>query len=171
VAKPRLLVIQPTYYRNDSIQNGDNGSGSKLYKTRSRSLVGLTLPYLAALTPKEWDVQLVDEQIEDVDFRADVDLVAITTRFYIGEQYRCRPPEEVVEEIRAIGARKVFFADSMFAGKRSRAMELMEALIPLRIRWSTLGRPTSAATKSSWTSRRAAAFGSARRRRISRRGC
>jgi radical SAM superfamily enzyme YgiQ (UPF0313 family) len=255
VAKPRLLIIQPTYYRNDNGNNGGNGSGSEpaLYKTRSRSLVGLTLPYLASLTPREWDVQLVDEQVEDVDFRANVDLVAVTTwtlnssraydiargfrdrkipvimggphtffhaeeaaehcdgvaagegedvwprmladaaagtlkkiyrasrfhplqglptprydlmrlqrlrlfktfsvqfsrgcpfkcefcseRFYIGEQYRCRPAEEVVEEIRAIGAKNVFFADSMFAGKRLRAMELMEALIPLRIRWSTL---------------------------------
>jgi radical SAM superfamily enzyme YgiQ (UPF0313 family) len=258
VARQRLLIIQPTFYRmpsngNGSSGNGSNGSGAGLYKTRSRSLIGLTLPYLAALTPREWDVELVDEQITDIDFGADVDLVAITTwtlnsyraydiarrfrdrkipvilggphtffhaeeavehcdavaagegedvwpemladaaagrlrkiyrasrfhpleglphprydlmrlprrrffktfsvqfsrgcpfkcefcseRFYIGEQYRSRPPQEVVEEIRAIGARNVFFADSMFAGKRSRTMELMEALIPLRIRWSTL---------------------------------
>jgi len=56
----------------------------------------------------------------------------------VGTNYRSRPVEDIVHEIRTIKARNVFFADSMFAGKRSRAMELMEALIPLKIRWSTL---------------------------------
>lgn len=257
MAKPRLLIIQPTHYQHGGMdsRNGSNGTGHLLYKTRSRNLVGLTLPYLAALTPRHWEIQLIDEQIDDVPFEANVDVVAITTwtvnsyraydisqrfrergipvllggphtffhadeaaehcdavgigegediwaemledalagrlkgiyrasrphpltklptpdyslmripnarfrmfktfsvqfsrgcpfkcefcseRFYIGERYRCRPAEEVVEEIRQIGARNVFFADSMFAGKRSKAMELMEALIPLKIRWSTL---------------------------------
>jgi radical SAM superfamily enzyme YgiQ (UPF0313 family) len=39
----------------------------------------LTLPYLAALTPREWDVSVIDEQWDDVDFGAAVDVVAITT--------------------------------------------------------------------------------------------
>jgi len=52
--------------------------------------------------------------------------------------YRSRPPAEVVEEIRKCGSRHIFFAASQFAGDTERAMELMEALIPLRIRWSTL---------------------------------
>ncbi len=241
----RLLIVQPSFY----VVNGHR----TLHKTRRRPLIGLPLPYLAALTPPDWRVELVDEQIEDVDFDAAVDLVAITTwtinsdrafdiakrfrdrgvpvimggphtffnaeeaaahcdavgvgegeyiwaemladaaagrlrpiykadrlhdlkglpvprfdlmtiperrlfrtytvqtsrgcpfrcefcseRFYVGERYRQRPPEEVVAEITAIGAKNVFFADSMFAGKKERAMELMEALIPLKIRWSTL---------------------------------
>ena len=244
--KNRLLVIQPSFYK-------DPPDNTKINKAKSRSLIGLTLPYLASLTPPEWDVTLVDEQIEDVDFDANVDLVAITTwtinslraydvarefryrgvpvimggphtffhseeaaehcdavgigegemiwermlddaasgklekvyradtahdlrnlrlprydlidmpsvnafrtytvqssrgcpfkcefcseRFYVGERYRQRPVEDIVDEVRAIGARNVFFADSMFAGKKQRAMQLMEALIPLKIRWSTL---------------------------------
>ncbi len=43
-------------------------------------------------------------------------------RFHLGEKYRMRPVEEVVEEIRATGCRQIFFADSTFAGKRSRTM-------------------------------------------------
>ncbi len=242
--KNRLLIIQPTYrVRPDG----------PLYKTKGRSLMGLTLPYLASLTPPEWDITLLDEQIEDIDFDAAVDIVAITAwtinsprayeisarfrdrgvpvimggphtffhaeeaaaecdavgvgeaefiwvqmledaaagrlqriyranqshdliglppprydianlsgikrfrtysvqnsrgcpfkcefcseRFYVGTQYRYRPAEEVVEEIRATGAKNIFFADSMFAGKKQMAMKLMEQLIPLNIRWSTL---------------------------------
>jgi radical SAM superfamily enzyme YgiQ (UPF0313 family) len=40
--------------------------------------MGLTLPYLAALTPKEVDIKVVDERLEDVDVNAPVDLVAMT---------------------------------------------------------------------------------------------
>jgi len=242
----RLLIIQPTHYYSPSDR--------RLHKTKKRALMPLTLPYLAALTPKEWKVTLIDEQLEDINFNAKVDAVAITTwtinslrayeiadrfrergipvimggphiffhveealqhsdavcvgegedvwkemlndcahgrlkrvyrsddfhdmedlpfprydlvrnsrryglvktysvqtsrgcpfrcefcseRYYLGTSYRYRPVEEVVEEIRKIRARYVFFADSNFAGKVSHTMELMEALIPLKIRWSTL---------------------------------
>ncbi len=241
----KLLIIQPTYYKEFS--------GDELNKTKNRSLVSLTLPYLAALTPPDWEVELIDEQVQEIDFNAPADLVAITTwtinsrraydiaakfrnrgipvimggphtffysdeaalhcdavgigeaeyiwttmpqdaaagklkkfyhadrahhlkdlpiprydlmtlkgfklfrtysvqssrgcpfkcefcseRFFVGEQYRQRPVEDVVGEIQEIGAKNIFFADSMFAGKKHRAMELMEALIPLKIRWSTL---------------------------------
>jgi radical SAM superfamily enzyme YgiQ (UPF0313 family) len=216
-------------------------------------VVPLTLPYLAALTPPEWDVNLIDEQLMEVDFRAPVDLVAITTwsinsfrayeiadrfrerrvpvimggphtcfysdeagehcdavgigegesfwpmmlqdaaggrlkkvyradpipalhglpfprydlvdlrkysffktfpiqtsrgcpfkcefcseRFYLGEKYRYRPVPEVIEEIKASKARNLLFADSNFAGNVEHTMELMEALIPLKLRWSSL---------------------------------
>ncbi len=241
----KLLIVQPTYYRNKS--------DFSLYKTKNRTLTGLTLPYLAALTPREWDVELVDEQLMDIDFDASVDLVAITAwtinsfraydiarkfrkrgipvilggphtffhsdeaaehcdavgigegeniwpamlrdavagnlqkfyraglqhnlkglpvpryellnykgfrwtqtysvqssrgcpfkcdfcseRFYMGTRYRFRPVQEIVDEIKQIRAKNVFFADSMFAGKKDHSMELMEALIPLKIRWVTL---------------------------------
>jgi radical SAM superfamily enzyme YgiQ (UPF0313 family) len=241
----KLLIIQPTFYQ-------DSAKGI-LHKSKGRSLIGLTLPYLAALTPPDWEVHLIDDQLQEIDYDASVDVVALTTwtinslrayavakrfrdrgvpvimggphtcfhaeeaaahcdavgigegewiwrpmledaaagrlkpvyraeemhplgglpkprydllnlrlhgwfpthtvqtsrgcpfkcdfcseRFFVGERYRQRPVDEVVEEIRAIGARRVFFADSMFAGKKARAMALMEALIPLKIRWSTL---------------------------------
>jgi len=239
----KLRIIQPTHYKNDGA----------LYKTRTRSLVGLTLPYLAALTPPGWEIELVDEQVQDLACDARADLVALSTwtinslrawdiakhfrrrgipvvvggphtffhaeeaaehcdavcigeaesvwptmltdaaagrlkrfyrpkrahdlvalpvprydlvdlrrygrfrtyavqssrgcpfacefcseRFYVGTAYRGRPVDDIVHEIETIGARNVFFADSMFAAQKPRTMQLMERLIPLRIRWSTL---------------------------------
>ncbi|HET7853968.1 MAG TPA: radical SAM protein, partial [Candidatus Methylomirabilis sp.] len=59
-------------------------------------------------------------------------------RFYIGDRYRYRPTQDLVDEIKEIKAKNIFFADSMFAGKKEHSMELMEALVPLNIRWSTL---------------------------------
>jgi radical SAM superfamily enzyme YgiQ (UPF0313 family) len=216
-------------------------------------LVGLTLPYLAALTPGGWNITLVDEQLIDIHFKDSVDLVAITTwtlnsfrayeiadrfrkqgtpvimggphtyfnpeeasehcdavgvgegervwpmmledamrgrlqkiyhaerlqdlknlpfprydlldfrqysvfktfsvqssrgcpfqcefcseRFYLGENYRTRPIDEVIEEIKRSKAKNLLFADSNFAGNLTHTMELMEALIPLKITWSSL---------------------------------
>ncbi len=241
----KLSIIQPTHYRSPSDRS--------LHKTKKRSVVNLTLPYLAALVPDGWDMTLIDEQLADIDFSAPVDAVAITTwtmnsirayeiadryrergipvlmggphtsfhadeaaehcdavclgegevvwpemledaaagrlrqfyrseepcsmdqlpmprydlidlnpygffktfsvqssrgcpfrcefcseRLYLGESFRYRPAGEVVEEIKKTGAKNILFADSNFAGKVSHAMELMEALLPLRIRWSAL---------------------------------
>lgn len=85
----KLMIIQPTYYQHASARS--------LYKTRRRWLVGLTLPYLAALTPPDWEVELIDEQVEEIDFAAPVDLVAITTwtinsfrAYEISRQFRQR---------------------------------------------------------------------------------
>lgn len=241
----KLLIIQPSHYQSKS--------NLTLHKARKRTLVGLTLPYLAALTPREWEVTLIDEQLMDIDFKAPVDVVAITAwtinsfrayeiadrfrergvpvimggphayfysdeaaehcdavgigegekvwglmleeaargrlkkvyradhlpdlknlplprydllnlqkygliktfsvqssrgcpftcefcseRFYLGHSYRYRPVEEVIDEIKRSKAKNILFADSNFAGKISHTVELMEALLPLKVRWSAL---------------------------------
>ncbi len=241
----KLFIIQPSHYQGRS--------NRKLYKSKKRSLVGLTLPYLAALTPADWEVKLIDQQLTDIDYEARVDLVAITTwtinsyaayeiadrfrargvpvimggphtfffsdeaaehcdgvgigegetiwakmlddaangrlrkfyraegyhnlralplprrellslrnygpvktfavqtsrgcpfscdfcseRFYLGKLYRYRPVQDVIDEIKQSKGKYFFFADSTFAGKKSHTEELMEALAPLEIYWSTL---------------------------------
>ena len=67
----RLLIIQPSYYRSKTDRT--------VFKVRRRQVVPVTLPYLAALTPADWEVKLVDEQLEPIDFDYPADLVAITT--------------------------------------------------------------------------------------------
>jgi len=241
----KLFIIQPSHYNSKT--------NRKLHRTGKRSLVGLTLPYLAALTPRDWDVKLIDQQLTDIDFDAPVDLVAITTwtvsslaayeiadrfrargvpvimggphtyffseeagkhcdavgigegetiwpkmledaangrllkfyqakaahnlsdlpfprydlldskkfsrfktyavqtsrgcpfrcdfcseRFYLGKVYRFRPVSDVIDEIKESKAKYILFADSTFAGKKAHAMEVMEALVPLGVRWSAL---------------------------------
>ena len=243
--RPKLLIIQPSNYRSKT--------DLTVVKARKRSVVNLTLPYLAALAPKGWDIKLVDELLEDVNYDEPADLVALSTwtqtsyraydiaaefrkrnvtvvgggphihfhseeasehfdsvgvgegeeiwpqmlndaaagrlqkiykteplphlegfplprydllnlkpyglfksysvqfsrgcpfkcdfcseRFYLGEAYRTRPSDEVVEEVKHCKSKLIFFADSNFGGKPSAAMELMEKLIPLKVRWSTL---------------------------------
>jgi len=85
----RILIIQPPHYRSRS--------DPTLRKSRERTLVPLTLPYLAALTPPGWEIRLIDEQLTDIDFQAPVDLAAITAwtlnpfrAFEIADRFRER---------------------------------------------------------------------------------
>ncbi len=246
---PRLLIVQAASYRSRDDR--------RPLRIRKRKLMGAVMPYLAALAPPGWDVTLVDDAVEEPDYNAPFDAVAITARmvtslrayeiadtfrgrkvpvlmggphatFYaeemanhadavcIGEAeeifplmledaaagrlqqfyrretaaclkgmptprwdllnprhyvfyrpvviqqsrgcpytcdfcaerrlngdygYRDRPAGEVVEEIRKSGSRHIFFAASQFVGHKKRTMELLEALIPLKIRWSALFSP------------------------------
>jgi radical SAM superfamily enzyme YgiQ (UPF0313 family) len=59
-------------------------------------------------------------------------------RLYLGQAYRHRPAREIVEEIQLSQAKNILFADSNFAGNLGHSMELMEAMIPLGVRWSAL---------------------------------
>ncbi len=241
----QLLIIQPSFYKAPTERT--------VVRARRREVVPLVLPYLAALSPTDWEIRLVDEMVTPVDLAAAVDLVAITTstlgslraydlaaefrgrgkpvilggphvffypeeagqhadavgigegeliwrqmladaaagrlkkvyrgdthsdlkglplprydlmelrhygpfrtfavqatrgcpfmcdfcseRIYMGDGFRCRPVPEVVEEIKHVRSKHILFAESNFGGKPSYAMELMEAITPLKIRWSTL---------------------------------
>ena len=56
----KLTIIQPSFYPSKASRG--------VFKTKRRPVVPLTLPYLAALTPPEWPVTLVDEQVQPIDF-------------------------------------------------------------------------------------------------------
>lgn len=56
------------------------------------------------------------------------------SRFY-GRTHRPRPVEDVVHEIRALGARFCFFVDEDIFVPGDRARQLFEALLPLKIAW------------------------------------
>jgi radical SAM superfamily enzyme YgiQ (UPF0313 family) len=73
MSKKKILLINPSF--PDSLWGF----------TRIQSLVGiqygflpLALPTLAALTPEEFDIQLIDECVEPIDFDAPCDVVALT---------------------------------------------------------------------------------------------
>lgn len=63
----KLLLIQSTPYDRKR----------QLIKKNKLYFVGLAMPLLAALTPKDWEVEIVLETIEDVPFDTDADLIAI----------------------------------------------------------------------------------------------
>jgi radical SAM superfamily enzyme YgiQ (UPF0313 family) len=64
---PKVLLIQPSQY----LHNG------KLVKQRKLYLPGLVFPLLAAMAPKNWEVEVKLEVIEDINFDTDADIVGI----------------------------------------------------------------------------------------------
>jgi len=66
---PKILFIQPTHY-------AENG---KLCKQRKINLPGLAFPLLAAYTPSHWEVELLIEVVDEINFDAEADIVAIGT--------------------------------------------------------------------------------------------
>ena len=90
-------------------------------------MVPLTLPYLAALTPPDSQVTLVDEQLEEIDFECHADLVALSAwtvhslRAYdIAAEFRRRGVPVVIG-----GPHAYFFPDE--AGKHCDTVAIGEA--------------------------------------------
>jgi radical SAM superfamily enzyme YgiQ (UPF0313 family) len=65
----KILFIQSTPY----------DSNGKLIKKKKLYFVGLALPVLAAITPKDWDCSICLETIEEVPFDTDADVIAISS--------------------------------------------------------------------------------------------
>ena len=65
----KILFIQPTPY--------DSKGG--LIKKKKLYFLGLGLPVLAALTPKDWDTSICLETIEDIPFDTEADVIAISS--------------------------------------------------------------------------------------------
>jgi radical SAM superfamily enzyme YgiQ (UPF0313 family) len=83
----KLLLIQPTTTYKD---------GTPL-KSKRRWIMGLALPYLAGLTPRDVEVTLVDDRMEEIPYDGGFDLVglsvtiATTSRAYaIAAEFRRR---------------------------------------------------------------------------------
>ncbi|MFQ6014902.1 MAG: B12-binding domain-containing radical SAM protein [Anaerolineae bacterium] len=64
----KLVLIQPSHHVG----------GREIHKSKRAWMPRLTLPLLAALTPPDVEVSIVDEYVDEVDFDREVDLVGIT---------------------------------------------------------------------------------------------
>jgi radical SAM superfamily enzyme YgiQ (UPF0313 family) len=56
---------------------------------------------------------------------------------FFGKTYRCRPVEEVIDEVRALEGEFVVFVDDNIAGNRAYAKELFVRLKPLKKKWAS----------------------------------
>jgi radical SAM superfamily enzyme YgiQ (UPF0313 family) len=64
----RVLLVQPSRLQGDG----------SVYRNKTRWLLGMTLPYLAALTPPGIEVAIKDDLYEDITFDEPCDLVGLT---------------------------------------------------------------------------------------------
>ncbi len=89
----KVLLVQPSRLEPDG----------SVYKNKTRWLLGMTLPYLAALCPEGVDVSIKDDLYETIDFNEPCDLVGLTcmshqaTRAYqIADEFRRRGKPVVI---------------------------------------------------------------------------
>ena len=104
-----------------------------------------TVADLAAMPPPRWDILKPKNYAFYSPFVIQYSRGCPYTCDFCAERrlngdygYRYRPVADVVEEIKRCGKRHIFFAASQFVGNKARTMALLEALIPLKIRWSAL---------------------------------
>lgn len=97
----RIKLICPTSY----------DLNNELIKVKRASLPPLSILYLAALTPEEHDVTVLDECVETIDFDEPVDLVGITSitftarrAYQIADEFRKRSVKVVMGGIHASSA-------------------------------------------------------------------
>lgn len=69
IGSMKIKFIEPSAYLENN----------KIFKTEKAIIPSLTLPYLAALTPADIDISIVNDQLEDINFDEKVDLVGITS--------------------------------------------------------------------------------------------
>jgi radical SAM superfamily enzyme YgiQ (UPF0313 family) len=65
----RILIVLPTTVYKDG----------QLLKSKQRWIMGLALPYMAALTPPWVKVELIDDRMDEINYEAGYDLVGIST--------------------------------------------------------------------------------------------
>ena len=58
---------------------------------------------------------------------------------YFNQKHYCRDVKEVIEEIKLQKHKFIFFVDDNLIAEKDKAKELLEALIPLKIRWVSQG--------------------------------
>src|SRR2546428_10857532 len=108
----KLLLISP---RNSSVLT-----------PKGRQLAHIGLPIVAAWTPPEWEVQIVDDVSEELNFEANADLVGISiftaqaTRGYeIADRFRKRGIKVILGGMHAssLPEEAILHADSVLIGE------------------------------------------------------
>lgn len=66
---PKILFIQPTQY----------AESGKLCKQKKINLPGLAFPLLASYVPAHWEVELLIEVVDEINFESDADIIGIGT--------------------------------------------------------------------------------------------
>jgi len=111
-----------------------NGIRKEVYKAEKRpSLVHLPTPRFSLINKSHYvDYKMIPIQTGR-GCPHSCDFCSVTK--FSGRRYRPRPIPDVINEIKTLGAKFCFFIDDNIFASRSRARELLKALIPLRILW------------------------------------
>ena len=116
------------------IEDFRNGGLQRIYQNDGLvSLENLPLPRRDLLRPRDYVTINTVQTARGCPHNC---IFCSVTRFN-GKTYRFRPIEEVVEEFKSLPSRDVFIIDDNIYSRRERTMKLLEAMIPLGMRWGS----------------------------------
>ena len=113
----KLLLILP---------RGDRSYFGNVSKSGKAGLVRLGLPILAALTPEDWEVEILDSRVRDIDFGTKPDLVGLTGftsemphAYSVADEFRRRGVKVVLGGVHAsaLPQEALSHADSVVIGE------------------------------------------------------
>lgn len=118
----------------DLLQDLRNGRLKPFYKSDGHfSMKGMPLPRLDLLRKKAYMTINCVQTTRGCPHQCDFCHV---THFF-GKTYRCRPVEEVIEEVKRLEGEFLVFIDDNIAGNRDYAKELFTRLKPLKKKWAS----------------------------------
>ena len=123
------------------IEDFRRGEMKPMYVEKDLSnLEGLPIPRRDLLKPGAYWTTSCVQTSRGCPFACDFCTVTI----FGGNQFRLRPVEEVIEEVRQLNKGYVVFVDDNIAGHKAYAKQLFNALAPLKINWASQASLTMA---------------------------
>jgi radical SAM superfamily enzyme YgiQ (UPF0313 family) len=114
------------------IEDSKAGRLSGIYESETKpDLIGMPFPKRDICLPKKYIFRNLVETSRGCPFNC----MYCSDWLIYGPKYRFRPIEEVVEEVKSMKKKFIFFVDNNIVGNMDRAKQLFEALIPLKIKW------------------------------------
>jgi radical SAM superfamily enzyme YgiQ (UPF0313 family) len=118
----------------DLVQDFANGRmKSRYHDPEPIDLAKIALPRRDLLDPKGYVIFNSVQTTRGCPFNCN--FCSVTTMS--GVQYRFRPVEKVVEEVRALDSRFIYFVDDNIIGMPRRAKDLFKAFRPLNLAWAS----------------------------------
>lgn len=121
---------------SDVLRDFQNGGLKKFYSAQTK-------PDLKMLTTPRRDLMNGSDYINipkvETSRGCPFDCSFCSTTVFFGRKMRYRPVNEVVDEIKEMKEKFVFFTDNNIVGNPKYAKRLFQALIPLKIKWMSQG--------------------------------
>jgi radical SAM superfamily enzyme YgiQ (UPF0313 family) len=136
-----VVVGEAELVWKDLIEDFKTGNLKPIYKAADFvDMVNMPVPMRSLLNHDMYASFSTLQATRGCPFKCD--FCTVTTFF--GNTYRCRPVEDVINEVKGLPDKNVVFLDDNIVGRPKYAKELMKALIPLKIKWVSQGSITIA---------------------------
>ena len=136
-----IVVGEAELVWKDLINDFKSGSLKPIYKADNFvDMKNIAIPRRSLLNADMYTSFSTLQATRGCPFKCDF----CTVTNFFGNTYRCRPVEDIINEVKGLPDKNIVFLDDNIVGRPKFAKELMKALIPLNISWGSQGSITIA---------------------------